>query len=47
MWLALDDTDSIEGGCTSKIFHDLLLEIEPFCEIIDSRLVRLWLFVPQ
>ena len=24
MWLGIDDTDSLDGGCTTLVFHDLL-----------------------
>ena len=29
-WIGLDDTDSLEGGCTTWDFHKLLTLIEGF-----------------
>ncbi|MBO57992.1 MAG: hypothetical protein CMA77_03235 [Euryarchaeota archaeon] len=48
-WIGLDDTDSIDGGCTTWDFHLLLTEIEESgFEVVNSpRLVRLWPFAPE
>ncbi len=45
MWLGIDDTDSLEGGCTTLVFHQLL-EALP-CEHGEPRLTRLWPFAAQ
>ena len=45
MWLGLDDTDYLEGGCTTLEFHKLL-EALP-CPYSNPRLVRLWPFAAQ
>lgn len=45
MWLGLDDTDSLEGGCTTLVFHDLLNALP--CEHGEPRLTRLWPFAAQ
>ena len=45
MWLGIDDTDSLEGGCTTLVFHQLL-EALP-CEHGEARLTRLWPFAAQ
>lgn len=42
LWLGLDDTDHLEGGCTTFEFHKLL-EALP-CPYGEPRLVRLWPF---
>lgn len=42
MWLGLDDTDSLLGGCTTLVFHKLLENIP--CEHGTPRLTRLWPF---
>lgn len=41
-WLGLDDTDSLDGGCTTEMFYQLLNRID--IEYEDPRLVRLWPF---
>ena len=41
-WLGLDDTDSLAGGCTTAVFHDLLNVMPASCSIGVPRLVRLW-----
>ncbi|HJL59055.1 MAG TPA: hypothetical protein QF621_01765, partial [Candidatus Thalassarchaeaceae archaeon] len=47
-WIGLDDTDSVEGGCTTWDFHLLLSYIEDSgYEIKSPRLVRLWPFAPD
>jgi tRNA(Ile2)-agmatinylcytidine synthase len=45
MWLGLDDTDSLEGGCTTLVFHQLLNALP--CEHGEPRLTRLWPFAAQ
>ena len=45
MWLGIDDTDSLEGGCTTLVFHQLLDSIP--CEYGEPRLTRLWPFAAQ
>ena len=45
MWLGLDDTDSLDGGCTTLVFHELL-EALP-CEYGEPRLTRLWPFAAR
>lgn len=48
-WIGLDDTDSVDGGCTTWDFHILLTLIEKSgFEIKNApRLVRLWPFAPE
>ena len=45
MWLGLDDTDSLDGGCTTLVFHQLLKELP--CEHGEPRLTRLWPFASR
>ncbi len=45
MWLGLDDTDSLDGGCTTLVFHELLESLP--CEYGEPRLTRLWPFAAQ
>ena len=45
MWLGIDDTDSLEGGCTTLVFHELLNALP--CEHGEPRLTRLWPFAAQ
>ncbi len=45
MWLGLDDTDSLLGGCTTQVFHKLLENIP--CEHGQPRLTRLWPFADR
>ncbi len=45
MWLGLDDTDHLEGGCTTLEFHKLLDSLP--CSYSNPRLVRLWPFAAQ
>ena len=45
MWLGLDDTDSLAGGCTTQVFDQLLRALP--CEFGEPRLVRLWPFAPR
>jgi tRNA(Ile2)-agmatinylcytidine synthase len=48
-WIGLDDTDTVEGGCTTWDFHQLLSHIENAGYQIQKapRLVRLWPFAPD
>ena len=43
-WLGLDDTDSLEEGCTTYSFHLLLQSLPDSVTIKTPRLVRLWPF---
>ena len=43
-WLGLDDTDSLAGGCTTKVMEDLLQNLPQQCIVGEVRLVRLWPF---
>lgn len=43
-WLGLDDTDSLEGGCTTATFHALLEGLPEGVKTGVPRLVRLWPF---
>ena len=45
MWLGLDDTDSLDGGCTTLVFHELLNSLP--CEYGEARLTRLWPFADK
>ena len=45
MWLGIDDTDSLEGGCTTLVFHELLNSLP--CKHGEPRLTRLWPFAAQ
>ena len=45
MWLGLDDTDSLDGGCTTLVFHELLNSLP--CEFGEARLTRLWPFADK
>ena len=45
MWFGLDDTDSLEGGCTTLVFHELLNALP--CDYGEPRLTRLWPFAAQ
>jgi tRNA(Ile2) C34 agmatinyltransferase TiaS len=47
LWIGLDDTDSLAGGCTTEIFHRMLCDLDPHIEVIEARLVRLWPFAPR
>ncbi len=46
-WLGLDDTDSLEAGCTTYSFHLLLESLPRTVTINTPRLVRLWPFAHQ
>ena len=45
MWLGLDDTDSLDGGCTTYTFYKLLKDLP--CEYKEPRLTRLWPFAAR
>jgi tRNA(Ile2)-agmatinylcytidine synthase len=49
VWIGLDDTDSVEHGCTTWDFHLLLTHIEEggFAVVGYPSLVRLWPFAPE
>lgn len=46
-WLGLDDTDSLRGGCTTQVFHDLIEHLPSNVECGVPRLVRLWPFAKR
>ncbi len=48
-WIGLDDTDSVESGCTTWDFHLLLTHLEEsgFSIVGAPNLVRLWPFAPE
>ena len=46
-WIGLDDTDHLDGGCTTKNFDNLLVELEKNYILEQPRLVRLWPFAKQ
>lgn len=48
-WIGLDDTDSVDGGCTTWDFHLLLTHLEEcgFTIVGHPNLVRLWPFAPE
>ncbi|MDP6234652.1 MAG: DUF1743 domain-containing protein [Candidatus Poseidoniaceae archaeon] len=46
-WLGLDDTDSLEEGCTTFTFHLLLNGLPESATAHTPRLVRLWPFARQ
>ena len=46
-WLGLDDTDSLEQGCTTFTFHLLLAGLPDTVEVSSPKLVRLWPFAQQ
>lgn len=43
-WLGLDDTDTLDEGCTTHAFDDLLRHLPSDVEVGTARLVRLWPF---
>jgi len=45
MWLGLDDTDYLDGGCTTLVFHELLNALP--CKYGTPRLTRLWPFASR
>ncbi len=48
-WIGLDDTDSLDSGCTTWDFHLLLTNLEDagFTVVGHPNLVRLWPFAPE
>jgi tRNA(Ile2)-agmatinylcytidine synthase len=46
-WLGLDDTDSLEGGCTTEVLHQLIQQLPPNVVVGQARLVRLWPFAKR
>jgi len=46
-WLGLDDTDTLAGGCTTLVFHQLLENLPSNVSIRETRLVRLWPFAKK
>lgn len=46
-WLGLDDTDTLAGGCTTLVFHQLLENLPDYISITETRLVRLWPFAKK
>ena len=46
-WIGLDDTDHLDGGCTTKNFDSLLIALEQNYTLKQPRLVRLWPFAKQ
>ena len=46
-WLGLDDTDSLQGGCTTASFHALLADLPSDTNMGVPRLVRLWPFAQR
>jgi len=46
-WLGLDDTDSLDGGCTTATFEALLCGLPSGVEVGVPRLVRLWPFAQR
>jgi tRNA(Ile2)-agmatinylcytidine synthase len=43
-WLGLDDTDSLNGGCTTEVFHRLIEDLPSQTTVGEPCLVRLWPF---
>lgn len=46
-WLGIDDTDSLNGGCTTEVFHHLVENLPPKTTIGQACLVRLWPFADR
>ena len=46
-WLGLDDTDSLQGGCTTASFHALLADLPNDVKTGVPKLVRLWPFAQR
>ena len=46
-WLGLDDTDSLDGGCTTDVFQQLLNGLPETTTVGVPRLVRLWPFAQR
>ena len=43
----MDDTDSLQGGCTTEVMFQLLEQLPEHVEVLHTRLVRLWPFAQQ
>ena len=43
----MDDTDSLQGGCTTEVLFQLLEQLPEHVEVLHTRLVRLWPFAQQ
>ena len=46
-WLGLDDTDSLNGGCTTEVLFQLLQDLPDNVSFRTPRLVRLWPFAKR
>ena len=46
-WLGIDDTDHINGGCTTHTLYQLISNLPPEFTYQNPRLVRLWPFAAQ
>ena len=46
-WLGLDDTDSLGGGCTTEVLHQLVKSLPANVNAGQPRLVRLWPFAQR
>ena len=46
-WLGLDDTDHLDGGCTTHTLFQLIKELPPQYVVSSQRLVRLYPFAKQ
>ena len=46
-WLGLDDTDSLNGGCTTEVLFQLLKDLPEYASYSNPRLVRLWPFAQR
>ena len=46
-WLGLDDTDSLGGGCTTEVLHQLIKQLPSKVVVGQARLVRLWPFAKR
>jgi tRNA(Ile2) C34 agmatinyltransferase TiaS len=46
-WIGLDDTDTLAGGCTTLVFHQLLEGLPSNIAVSEARLVRLWPFAKK
>ncbi len=46
-WLGLDDTDSLNGGCTTEVLFQLLKDLPENVSFSNPRLVRLWPFAQR
>ena len=46
-WLGIDDTDSLNGGCTTEVFHRLIEALPSETTTGEACLVRLWPFAQR